>query len=88
MIARPSLKSNEILMTFSTGLGTELWSYGLSDACWKPVLQNQSKWNRFTFLDDENLYITADEQIKKMDLNKKDQACLPHPTGLGVESKL
>lgn len=86
MMIRPSSQPNEILVTFSTGLGTELWSYGLTDTCWKPILQTQSKWNRFSLFDSDYVYITENEQIKKVELIKKDLACMPHPTGLGVES--
>lgn len=87
MMIRPSSQPNEILVTFSTGLGTELWSYRLTDACWKPILQTQSKWSRFSLFDTEYVYITENEQIKKVELNKKDTVCMPHPTGLGVEYK-
>ena len=88
LLIRPSQKPNEIWVAFSTGLGTELWSYGLNDACWKPVFQNQSPWIRFASFDEDHLYITSGQQIEKVAVSKKDSSCFPHPTGLGVETPL
>lgn len=84
LMIRPSFQPEEILVTFSSGLGTELWAYGIKDECWKPLLQTQSKWNRFSLIENDSVYITENEQLRKVDLNKTQTNCIPHPTGLGV----
>jgi hypothetical protein len=85
----PGQNPNQVFISFATGLGTELWSLDLDTFCWKSLLRTQSKWNRFQMIDNDTLYISVEKEnrfsIQKVRPNSThDQACQPHPTGLGV----
>jgi|GEM_PF-5747016 hypothetical protein len=85
----PGQNFNQVLITFATDLGTELWSLELDTFCWKSILRTQSKWNRFQIIDVDTLYISVEKEnqfsIQKVRPNSThDQVCQPSPTGLGV----
>lgn len=85
----PGQNPNQVLISFATGLGTELWSLELDTFCWKSILRTQSNWNRFQIIDSDTLYISVEKEnkhsIQKVRPNSThDQVCQPNPTGLGV----
>ncbi len=81
-----SPNGQQLMVGFVTGLGVEIWSLHLEDNCWRLAYRSTEPISEFYMLDDQTLFLTIRNSLKKDSLLPSSEICYPSPPALGVQT--
>lgn len=79
-----SLKPEQLMIGFATGLGVEIWSLNLIDNCWRLEYRISDPVSEFYIMNEKTLFLTIKNRLKKDSFLPYSEVCHPSPPGLGV----
>jgi hypothetical protein len=79
----PYLKPEQLMLGFSTEKGTQIWNLNLIDGCWRLAYKTEEPVSEFYVMNEEWLFLTVKNSIRRNSMLKFTDTCLPIPPDLG-----